>query len=158
LDLLSGNITNLVFRRTLKREKGDVTLDHRTLTVFMELDGRADLGRVAGRSGLKMSAVREIVARLLQMDLIEPVSRQGAFIDQEFVDFLKSQLALSVGPIAGLLIADEIEHMGYTPSAFPCREASNLVNRLAMEIRREDRKRDFLKSMKRKIDTRGYHR
>jgi hypothetical protein len=158
LDLLSGNTASLVFRRTLEREKGDFSLDHRMLTVFMELDGQTDLGRVADRCGLKMSVVREIVARLLQMELIEPVSQGGAFIDQEFVDFLQTRLALSVGPIAGVLIADEIERMGYTPSAFPRREVPNLVNRLAMEIRREDRKRDFLSSMKHKIQSKGYHR
>jgi hypothetical protein len=156
MDLLSGDISHLVFRRSLKQEQGDFSLDRRMLSVFMELDGKKNLGAIAGHGGLKMSAVREIVTRLVQMNLIESVPQEKSVIDQDFVDFLKSQLALSVGPIAGILIEDEIERLGYTPSAFPCRETPNLVNRLAMEIRREDKKRNFLLQMKYKIQAKGY--
>ena len=81
MDLSSGEISTLIFKRAVSDDLGDFSVDQRMLSVFMELDGKTNLGTVARRAGLNMSTMREVVSRLLELKLIAPVEvQEGATI------------------------------------------------------------------------------
>jgi deoxyhypusine synthase len=156
MELLAGEISSLVFERIVRDELGDFSIDHRMLTVLMELDGQTDLARVAQTAGLTMSQMREVVARLLQLGLIRPVTSTLNVLDQDFVEQLTAQLSLAVGPIAGLLLEDEIHDMGFSPDKFPIQRAAELIDRLAREIRRDEKKSAFKKYMLQRMQEKRY--
>jgi DNA-binding Lrp family transcriptional regulator len=156
MKLLAGEISTLVFERIVRNELGEFSMDHRTLTVLMELDGQTDLARVAQSAGLTMSQVREVMTRLLQLGLIRQVTSTLNFLDQDFVEHLTAQLSLAVGPIAGLLLEDEMQDMGFSPEKFPIQRAPELIDRLAREIRRDDKKSAFKKHMVQRMQEKGY--
>jgi hypothetical protein len=156
MDLSSAGISTMVFKRLLRDDLGDFSLDQKMLTVFMELDGQKNLGAVARKAGLNMSSMREVISKLLQLKLIEKVEEKILFLDNDFIEFLFGQYSLAVGPIAQVLIEDEIRDLGFTVSQFPTQRVAELVDRLSREIRRDEKKSDFRRNMINKIREKGY--
>ena len=156
MDLSSGDISSMIFRRKDANALGDFSLSRQTLNVYMELNGEATLGQVAQKSGLNLGTMRELISNLLHLGLIEKVQTDIVVLDGDFYRFLLSQLALATGPIAGVLIEDEIHDMGYEVDQFPGYRVMELIDRLGAQIRREEKKTIFIKNMTDKILQKGY--
>jgi hypothetical protein len=152
----SGDISSLIYKRKVRDDLGDFSLDGQTLIVLMELDGKTALGALAAKTGLTMGALRQIITYLLKLGLIDRVEKRIVPVDNQFFRHLLDELALAIGPIAGVLIEDEVQDLGYDVNSFPSYLVSELVDRLAGEIRREDKKTVFLKSMVNIIRAKGY--
>jgi DNA-binding Lrp family transcriptional regulator len=119
-------------------------LDGQKLLVLMELDGKATLGALAAKTGLTMGAIREVIAHLLKLGLIEKVEKAVSPGDNDFFRELLDELALAVGPIASVLIEDEVQDLGHNVKSFPRFLATDLVDRLAGATRREAKKAKLL--------------
>ena len=158
MDLSTGDISSMVFKRIVRDDLGGVSLDRQTLMVLMELDGQARLGTLAKKLSMNMGTMRDVITHLLQLGLAESIGRQIAAVDNDFLRFLLEQLSLAVGPVAGVLIEDEVQNFGHDLLHFPCDQAVELVDRLALEIRREEKKSVFLQNMANKIQEKGYGR
>ena len=156
MDLSSGDISFMIFRRTATNELGDFSLDRRTLNIYMQLNGAQTLGQLAEKTGQNLGTLRVVISKLLTLGLIEAVDRDVVMLDGDFFRYLINQLSLATGPIAGVLIEDEIHSLGYEVDQFPDYRAAELVDKLAAEIRREEKKSIFIKNMIRKIRQKGY--
>ena len=154
--LSSGDITSKIYRRKVRDDIGDVSLNHQALLILMELDGKATLGALAGKTGLSMGSIRELISNLLTLGLVEKVEKQIIPVDSDFYRNLLEELALAVGPIASVLIEDEVHDLGHDVKTFPSYLVTELVDRLAGEIRREEKKAIFIKSMVSIIRSKGY--
>jgi hypothetical protein len=146
----------MVFRRISPVSRGTFSLEGQTLSVLMELDGTKTLATVAKDLGLNIAAMREVVSRLLQLGLIEQTDEAVSKVDEEFMEYLRSQLAIAVGPIAGILIEDSVRDLGQTLLHFPSHRAAELVDILAREIQREEKRVAFKQNMVMKINEKGY--
>jgi len=156
MDILSGNISSIVFQQIVKDDLGDVSIDGRLLRVFLAFDGIKTLEGVAQETNLDMGAMREIVSRLMALELVEPSNKAILTLDKEFIDYLTSQLSRALGPIAAILIEDIVDDMGYSLKQFPSAKAAELIDLLAREIQRDEKKNPFKMSMINKIKERGY--
>ncbi|MEJ2728565.1 MAG: helix-turn-helix domain-containing protein [Deltaproteobacteria bacterium] len=156
MDFSSSELSAMVFKRVVRQDIGEFPLDHQMLSVFMELDGKAPLGAVARKTGLNMSSMREIIARLMQNGLVQKEDQKIVVLDKDFFEYLLTQLSLAVGPIAQVLIEDEVADLGYELSQFPGHRVDELIEKLAREIRREEKKKVFLKMMAMKIREKNY--
>ena len=156
MDFSSSEISSTVFKRIVRDDIGEYPLDHQMLSVFMELDGKAPLSSVARKVGLNMSTMREIIAKLMQHGLVEKVDQAAVTLDKDFLNHLVDQFSLAVGPIAQVLVEDEIHTLGHEVSRFPGHRVADLINNLAREIRRKEKKDVFLKMMAAKIREKQY--
>ena len=156
MDFASSEMSSTVFKRIVRDDIGKFPLDRQMLAVFMELDGKKALGIVAQRTGLNMSSMREIIAKLMQNGLVEKVDKEIAALDKDFIEYTIAHLALAVGPVAQVLIEDEVHHLGYEISRFPAHRVTELIENLAREIRRKEKKDMFLKMMAIKIKEKRY--
>ena len=154
--LSSGDISSMIYQRKVRDDLGDFSLDGQTLLILMELDGKATLGALAGKTGLSMGAIRELIANLLKLRLIEKVEKEIIPVDNDFFRNLIDELALALGPIASVLIEDEVYDLGHDVNNFPSYLVTELVDRLAGEIRREEKKAIFIKNMVNLIREKGY--
>jgi hypothetical protein len=146
----------MIYQRKVRDDLGDVSLDGQSLLILMELDGKATLGALAGKTGLSMGAIRELIANLLKLRLIEKVEKEIIPVDNDFFRNLLDELALALGPIASVLIEDEVDDLGHGVNNFPSYLVTELVDRLAGEIRREEKKSIFIKNMVNLIRAKGY--
>lgn len=156
MDVLSGEISSLIFERVLKHDIGDFSLDNQMLSVITELDGKKNLSAIAKKTGLSMGEIREVVSKLIKLELIEPIEDIISEVDEAFFKYLKEQLSLAVGPIAEIIIEEEITDLGLDPLKFPSKRAAELVDLVSREIQREDKKTSFKQNMIKKIKEKGY--
>lgn len=147
MDVTSGDLSALVFRRVSARSLGEVSLDGRMLSVLMEVDGRQSAGAIAQKLGMDLGALRPVVNGLLEQRLIEADEKALAVLDVAFLARLKNRLALALGPIAEVLVEDAAEDLGYPPERFPTHRAAELVDLLARQIPREDKRTAFKQEM-----------
>jgi DNA-binding Lrp family transcriptional regulator len=156
MDFSSSELSAMVFKRVVRQDFEKIQLDGQMLSVFMELDGRTPLDKVAQKVGLTMSTMRQLIAKLVQNGLVQKVEQGIATLDKDFFDHLVIHLSLAVGPIAQVLIEDEVAGLGYQLAQFPGHRVAELVDNLARQIRRKPQKDVFLKSMAAKIREKKY--
>jgi len=156
MDISSGDISALVFRRVVRDDLGEFSLDGQMFSVLMELDGKRNLGAVARKTGQDMARLRGVISRLLEHKLIEPVEEAISVLDNDFFQHLSSELSLALGPIADVLIEDAISDLGLTRERFPSHRAAELIDLLARQIQREQKMAAFTQSMINKIKEKGY--
>ena len=154
--LSSGDISSKVYKRKVRDGVGDFSLDGQTLIVLMELDGKATLGALAGKTGLSMGSIRELIAKLLKFGLIAKVEKEIIPVDNDFFRNLLDEFARAIGPIASVLIEDEVHDLGHDVNSFPSYLVTELIDRLAGDVRREEKKAIFIKNMANIIRAKGY--
>jgi hypothetical protein len=153
---LTGDISRLVYRQVLRENAGDISIDGQLLGIFLQLDGKKELDAVARGAGLQLEELRAVISRLADLGLIEPVVSKGAFLDQDFLDYLTRQLAIAVGPIADVLVEDHISDAGFQFLQVPVSQAAVLVDALAREIQREEKMKVFKINMVKKMQEKDY--
>ena len=156
MDISSGEISFMVFRRVSRDDAGEFSLDGQMLSVLMELDGKKSIAVVAKKAGLSMGVMRRVVSKLFELNLIEPVEEAISRLDEDFFDYLKSQLAIAIGPIAEVIIEDVVIDLGHSLSQFPSYRAAELIDLISREIQREEKRTGFKQNMLSKIREKGY--
>jgi len=154
--LSSGDISSIIYKRKVRDDLGDFSLDGQTLLILLELDGKAALGALAGKTGLNMGTIREMISKLLKLGLIEKVEKEVIPVDSDFFRNLLDEFALAIGPIAGVLIEDQVQALGHDVNSFPGYLVTELADRLAGEISREEKKTIFIKNMVDIIRAKGF--
>ena len=154
--LSTGDISSMIYKRKVRDDVGNFSLDGQTLIVLMELDGKATLGALAEKTGLNMGSIRELIAKLLKFGLIVKVEQEIIPVDNDFFSKLLDEFALAIGPVASVLIEDEVHDLGHEVTSFPRYLVTELIDRLAGNIRREEKKAIFIKNMVSIIQAKGY--
>ena len=150
-DIFTGDISRLVLKRTVRADMGEVSLDSQMLNVLMELDGKKNLGQIAQSLNMNMKTLREITSRIHQLRLCEHAAESMPVLGKAFINELSMELSKAMGPIADVVIEDEIADMGESRERFPAHRAAELVDVLARQILREERKVAFQQSMVKKL-------
>ena len=151
MDILSGDISPLVFQLSVKNEPGEVTLDKEMLVVIRELDGKKSIGMVARNIGLELGKIKEIIAKLLTHGIIALVNQSMPMMKEDFFIYLTDELSKATGPMAEVLIDEAIASLDCTQSLFPRHRVQELIDLLAPKIFREEKRTAFKENLYKKI-------
>jgi len=154
--LQSGDISKRVFRRVQRDDMGEVSLDSKMLKTLIELDGKRTLQEVAEKIGISMNELAPVVWKLLDLGLIESAADTAAVVNHDFFASLRKELSLAIGPIADILIEDALMDLNYTISNFPATSAPELVEMLARQIQRDEKRVLFQQKMLEKLKQLGF--
>lgn len=154
--MYSGDFKKIIFRRVISANFGEVSLDSKMLTILMEIDGTKDVRTIASGAGLDVSLCEEVLKKLARINLIEPVNvgveeKKKSTADQDFINVLVAELSMAIGPIAEVIFEDEVADMGENEDSIPTDKIVELVNRLASQIPRDDKRISFKQSMAKAI-------
>jgi DNA-binding Lrp family transcriptional regulator len=139
-----ASIGSMIFRPASLENTDAFSLDGRMLAIFIEFDGSRTVAEIADRVNVEPPAITRIVRRLSELGLIEPVTGIAQPLALDVLEQVTRQLALAVGPVAVVLVEDEILDLGYKPDSFPLLRLEELIDRLSGHIRKEDKKQAFL--------------
>lgn len=156
MDDLSGDFSRMVFKRVMTGGLGEYSLDGQMIGVLVELDGSKNVGTIAEKTGISLEAMRRIIAKLLQLKIVQPVKRQVKVLEPDFLEALEKELALAIGPIAEVVIEDAIADLGHSLDMFPAEQAAELIDYISQEIQRDDRRNTFRQNMVTRIKQKGY--
>jgi hypothetical protein len=151
LNILAGDISPLVFHLSVKNEPGELNLDRQMLAVIGELDGRKSVGTITKNLGIDLDRMKEILAKLLTLKLIVPVSESMPIMKEDFFVYLTDELSRATGPMAEVLIDEAVSSLGYNLSNFPKHRAQELMDLLASKIFREEKKVAFKQNIYKKL-------
>lgn len=151
MDILLGDISYLVFKLTVINEGGELTLDAQMFRVISELDGKKTIGTIAKNMGIDVKTMREIIRRLLDLEVIVPADGAIPMLKEDFFGYLTDQLSLAIGPMAELLIEDALAILSYDRNRFPIHRAEELIDLLAQKIYREEKRSVFKQNLIKKI-------
>jgi hypothetical protein len=150
---LSGDISALVLKGSLKGDLGEFSLDNHMLQVIIKLDGKKNLSAVANSLNIELATMKMVVTKLAKLSLVEVPEPTVPGISREFIEYMISRLANAMGPIAEVVFEDEIEPFGGDPAKIPKNRAAELITRLANEIPREEKRLEFQQAMVARLKT-----
>lgn len=156
MDIFAGDIGPLVFKSRIEANVGQFSLDGQMLNVLMTLDGKRDCAEVARAANLPAATLRKVLAALYTMGLVESVQTAPRLVDDEFTAFLRARLALAVGPIADILFEDTLADMKLAWNQVPQGRAAELVESLARQVPRDEKRLAFQQAMIKKITEKKY--
>ncbi|MBW1997266.1 MAG: hypothetical protein JRJ29_04790, partial [Deltaproteobacteria bacterium] len=145
--LSPSEVAGAVFKPALKGDVGELSLDGMTLKVLLLLDGKKDLAAIAKELGIKLGEIRSVVLRLLELQIVERVETPDSLVEQDFLDSLRAEFSIAVGPIADILIEDALQELGIEPEKIPRRRVSEVVESLSQQIPRDENRIDFEEAM-----------
>ena len=111
MNVLAADMSKLVLKRTVRADLGEVSLDSEMLQVLMELDGTKNLGQVAQSLNMNLKQLRLILNRLYKLHLCETAKEAVPKLSKSFFHYLSAELSRAMGPIADVVIEDEIREM-----------------------------------------------
>lgn len=144
---LSGNITNLVFKKKVKSDIGEVSLDSQMLKFLMALDGKRKIYDIIQFLNIDLSTIKEILIKLENLNLIELDLNSVECLDNSFYDYLLEELAIAIGPMAEIIIDEEIKALDFDRNTFPVFRAPELIENISDSIPRNDKKIIFQQNM-----------
>ncbi len=139
--------SQLTFRKIKRIDSDEVCLDADMIRVLIAIDESKNLGQVGREVGMSMAAFQETLSQLIKLNLIEPLRKDVAYLDESFIQALQATLSQSVGPMAEILIQDAAANLNLAVSQIPKIQVAELISALSMEIPDEDSKIQFKKAM-----------
>ena len=137
----------LYYRKITRIDSNEICLDADMIRLLIAIDDDKQIGEIATEVGMDESTLQATIEKLLELKLIEPVKKGGAYLGGDFVQSLTTHLAHAVGPMAEILIDDVAAEMGAPLAELSRSQAAELVSSLAVEIPDEDVRIQFTKSM-----------
>ncbi len=144
---LTGDMSNLVLKRVVNSDLGEVSLDSSMLNTLMQIDGVKNFGDIATQLKIDVTVLKEVILRLEKLNLIEADSTTIPILDEAFFVNLSDHLAVAMGPMAEILIEDEIQFMEVGRNEIPAHRGAELVDVLAREIPRDEKRIQFQQTM-----------
>jgi hypothetical protein len=109
----------------------------------MAIDENKNISQVARAAEMNLSQVRDVLAKLLKQKLVVPVKKDVTYLEQSFINFLKTKLSESIGPMGEILIEDILDEMGLQIDRIPVNAAPDFVRNIAREIPQEENRTLF---------------
>ncbi len=144
---LTGDMSNLVLKRVVNSNLGEVSLDSSMLNTMMQIDGVKTLEDISRQLKIDITALKEVIIRLEKLNLVEADTTTIPTLDEAFFNSLSDRLAVAMGPMAEILIEDEIQAMGIDKDEIPAHRGAELVDVLAREIPRDEKRIQFQQTM-----------
>ena len=143
IPLDSPGLSQIYFKKTIRKNMEEITLDAEMIRLLMAIDENKNISQVARAAEMNLSQVRDVLAKLLKLELVVPVKKDVTYLEQSFINFLKTKLSESVGPMGEILIEDILDEMGLQIDRIPVNAAPDFVRNIAREIPQEENRTLF---------------
>jgi len=134
----SPDLPQRYFKKTIRNDMEKVTLDAEMIRLLTAIDESKNISQVARASKMNLSRVREILGKLLDLELVVHVAKEIIYLDRAFIKFLITTLSEAVGPMGEIVIQDIMDEMGLQIDRIPVDAASDFVRNIAREIPQEE--------------------
>lgn len=147
MQLSAAEMAHRIYKTVISNDIVEIKCTNHMLKVMVCLDGTSNLVTVSSNAGLTMKEAIDAVTQLSTLNLIEATNNVEAYLKPEFFSYLKKQFSASVGPVAEILIEDAVNDLGHSMEAFPAIKSAELVELLAKDIQRDDKRLTFQQNM-----------
>jgi hypothetical protein len=143
---MSGHQENY-YRKVIRTDSDQISLDADMIRLLIAIDESKSLYQIADEVEMKAVTLKKNLSKLLEQGLIEPVKKDLPVLDKIFLQALKINLSMVIGPMAEILIEEVVSEMELTSPEIPVHQAAELITILSHEILDEGKRIEFKKSM-----------
>jgi hypothetical protein len=141
---------DIVFKLSSKRAPDEVRLKHDSWSVLSQIDGKKTVGDISDESKMGEYDTARNLYRLFSSGLIEvataPQRKAKKIVDGGFFSLVEKELAEIIGPVAPVILDEEIKDMGEERNSFPVEKVSLLVEKVSGEIADDTQRIAFQKT------------
>ncbi len=142
---------NVVFRLVGHNGPNDINLKSAEWNILTQVDAMRSVGEISKALNLDEFDVAKTLYKLCSEGLVEVVEKletpSKKMMGREFFKKIDGELAKALGPIASVIVDDQIAEMGEQRDAFPQNKAAELVEAVSSEIADEGKRIRFQRSM-----------
>ena len=139
----SPDLPHRYFKKTIPNDIEKVTLDAEMIRLLTAIDENKNISQVAAAAEMNLSRVRDVLGKLLKLELVVQVAKEVICLDRAFIEFLKTKLSEAVGPMGEILIEDIMDEMGLQIDRIPVDVTSDFIRNIAREIPQEENRTLF---------------
>ncbi len=149
-ELIPSN--NSFFRLSLQRNGAEKNISADQWNVLALSDGMKSISEIAKTLNWDELKTMMTVYQLIQAGLLERAESQKSVrprkkVGEKFFLTLENELKRMMGPVASLIIEDNLGEFGETKDSFPQDRALSLIESLGEEIPNDLKRREFVKAM-----------
>jgi hypothetical protein len=141
----------VIYRLSTTAPPGEVNLRPESWRVLALVNGERTIAEIAKVLGIDEPAAAQLALSLYQAGVLEVAQGAAtpvrASVDGHFFDEVTHQLAAAVGPLAEIVIDEEIENLGESRKQFPRERIPDLVERVSQAIPDEAKRIKFQQVM-----------
>jgi len=135
------------YRKVIRKDHDKISLDADMIRLLIAIDENKSLYQIADEVDMDATALKNNLSKLLAQGLIEPVKKDLHVLDQIFLQALKINLSMAIGPMAEILIEEVVSEMELTAPEITLHQAAELIAILSNEIPDAQKRIKFKKSM-----------
>jgi hypothetical protein len=135
------------YRKVIRKDHDKISLDADMIRLLIAIDENKSLYQIADEVEMEAAALKKNLSKLLAQGLIEPVKKDLHVLDKIFLQALKINLSMAIGPMAEILIEEVVSEMELTAPEITLHQAAELIAILSHEIPDAKKRIEFKKSM-----------
>ena len=147
MDIGSTGHSENYYRKIIRKDHDKISLDADMIRLLIAIDENKSLYQIADEVEMEASTLKKNISKLLAQGLIEPVKKDLPVLDKIFLQALKINLSMAIGPMAAILIEEVVSEMELTAPEITLHQAAELIAILSHEIPDEKKRIEFKKSM-----------
>ena len=129
-----ANLAEMFFRRADQASQQEFSFDSDMLKLFMAIDGQKTIQDVYLELRLNQTRFKTALAKLIKLGLIEQTEKEEQYVEESFLNHMRSTLITLIGPLGEVLIPDVAENMGCQTNRIPVSRLADFVAAVAREI------------------------
>lgn len=137
----------VIYRLSTTAPPGEVNLKPDSWRVLAQVNGERSIAEIAQALGMDEQTAAQIALSLFQSGVLEiaqgTAPQVRASVDGAFFDEVTHQLAAAMGPLAEIVIDEEIENLGESRKQFPRERIPDLVEKVSQAIPDEAKRIKF---------------
>jgi hypothetical protein len=141
---------DIVFRLSSKRAPDEVKLKHDSWSVLSQIDGKKTVADISNELKMGEYDTARNLYSLFSSGLIEvataPQRKAKKIVDGGFFNLVEKELSEIIGPVAPVILDEEIKDMGEERNSFPVERVSLLVEKVSREITDDTQRISFQKT------------
>ena len=147
MDPFSSDLPKMVFKKAIPTDEGPISMTADMIRLLTALDGRKNMAQVSRELGMNLATMRTALTMLRESGLVEAADSRVPLVDRNFIETLRRQMVMAVGPMGDLIIDDILGQMSLSLNHIPAHRAAELVGSLAREIPDEEKRAEFQKAI-----------
>jgi hypothetical protein len=147
---LATDLAQVKFKLSSRDISGEINLGPEAWRILTNADGSRTVEEIARAIGVDTTAAIRTAESLLRAGVLEVASAGTVVkltVDAAFFDRVTRELARAMGPLASLIVEDEVSAMDESRESFPRERIAELVERISESIRDANKRVQFQQVM-----------
>lgn len=149
--MAEADLSQVRFKLSSQELVGSINLNADAWRVLSNIDGVRSLAEIAQKTGMDQAVVTNIASTLYKAGLLElapgSAALPRAIVNGKVLERVRGELVRAIGPLADVILEEEIAALGETRAQFPRDRLAELIERVSEAIKDNNKRLNFQRLM-----------